>query len=312
MTSRFTSSKGSWVPGFIALGIVWGSSFLFIKWALLSLTSIGVAFLRGLIGGLTLLLFALATRTRLPNKLIHWFHLAVVALFLNAIPSYLFAVGETHVTSVMAGLLNATTPLMTVIVITFGEQKINRDQGIGVLIGFIGIAILTGAISGLHGSDLKGIAALLLATFCYGISMPYSKRFVAPLPYSSTALAAGQVIASATLLAPFAMLGGLTHAPWNGKSITGMLALGAVGIRLYLELPKCQIGRKCGRKHCHLHNSCRGNSAWDLAPQRALQDLTALRWSARAPLSSACSEEDFALQKVFLKLPQKACLRFQG
>ncbi len=231
MTSRFTSSKGSWVPGFIALGIVWGSSFLFIKWGLLSLTSIGVAFLRGLIGGLTLLLFALATRTRLPNKLIHWFHLAVVALFLNAIPSYLFAVGETHVTSVMAGLLNATTPLMTVIVITFAfrEQKINRDQGIGVLIGFIGIAILTGAISGLHGSDLKGIAALLLATFCYGISMPYSKRFVAPLPYSSTALAAGQVIASATLLAPFAMLGGLTHAPWNGKSITGMLALGAMG-----------------------------------------------------------------------------------
>ena len=231
MTSRFTSSKGSWVPGFIALGIVWGSSFLFIKWGLLSLTSIGVAFLRGLIGGLTLLLFALATRTRLPNKLIHWFHLAVVALFLNAIPSYLFAVGETHVTSVMAGLLNATTALMTVIVITFAfrEQKINRDQGIGVLIGFIGIAILTGAISGLHGSDLKGIAALLLATFCYGISMPYSKRFVAPLPYSSTALAAGQVIASATLLAPFAMLGGLTHALWNGKSITGMLALGAVG-----------------------------------------------------------------------------------
>jgi drug/metabolite transporter (DMT)-like permease len=231
VTSRFTSSKGSWVPGFIALGIVWGSSFLFIKWGLLSLTSIGVAFLRGLIGGLTLLLFALATRTRLPNKLIHWFHLAVVALFLNAIPSYLFAVGETHVTSVMAGLLNATTPLMTVIVITFAfrEQKINRDQGIGVLIGFIGIAILTGAISGLHGSDLKGIAALLLATFCYGISMPYSKRFVAPLPYSSTALAAGQVIASATLLAPFAMLGGLTHAPWNGKSITGMLALGAMG-----------------------------------------------------------------------------------
>jgi drug/metabolite transporter (DMT)-like permease len=231
VTSRFTSSKGSWVPGFIALGIVWGSSFLFIKWGLLSLTSIGVAFLRGLIGGLTLLLFALATRTRLPNKLIHWFHLAVVALFLNAIPSYLFAVGETHVTSVMAGLLNATTPLMTVIVITFAfrEQKINRDQGIGVLIGFIGIAILTGAISGLHGSDLKGIAALLLATFCYGISMPYSKRFVAPLPYSSTALAAGQVNASATLLAPFAMLGGLTHAPWNGKSITGMLALGAMG-----------------------------------------------------------------------------------
>ena len=83
-------------------------------------------------------------------------------------------------------------------------------------------------------------------------------------------------------------------------------------ICLHLELPECQIGRECNRKHCHIHNPCCGNGAWHLAAEGALQDLTALRWSARAALSGPCSEENFALQKVFLKLPQKACLRFEG
>jgi drug/metabolite transporter (DMT)-like permease len=135
------------LPGFIALGITWGGSFLFIKWALLSLNSVGVAFFRGLIGGATLLLYCLATKTKLPNKLREWGHIAVVALLLNALPGYLFALGETHVSSLMAGLLNATTPLMTVLVISLGfrEQRIDANQGIGVALGFFGIVLVTGA-----------------------------------------------------------------------------------------------------------------------------------------------------------------------
>ena len=231
MSKSFTFSKSSWLPGFIALGITWGSSFLFIKSGLQSLTPVGVAFMRCSIGALALLGYSLATKTKLPNQWKHWFHLAVVAFLLNAGPGYLFAVSETHVSSVMAGLLNATTPLMTVVVIAFGfrEQKINRDQMLGVVVGFLGIAILTGALTGLHGNDGKAIAGLLLATFLYGISAPYSKRFVAQLDYSSTALAAGQIISAAVLLAPFALLGGVTQAPWTAQSVWGMLALGAVG-----------------------------------------------------------------------------------
>ena len=221
----------SWLPGFIALGIIWGSSFLFIKWGLLSLTSLGVAFLRCSIGGLTLLLFALLTKSKPPNKVIEWFHIAVVALFLNALPGFLFAYGETHVSSVMAGLLNATTPLMTVLVISlaFREQRVNINQGIGVAIGFAGIVLVTGALTGLSANDWHGILALLGATLCYGISMPYSKRFVSKLDYSATALAATQVSCAAILLAPCALLGGITHGSWNSKSIIGMLALGAIG-----------------------------------------------------------------------------------
>ena len=220
-----------WLPGFIALGITWGASFLFIKWGLLSLNSIGVAFMRGAIGGATLLIYCLATKTKLPNKVREWGHIAVVAMLLNAIPGYLFAVGETHVSSVMAGLLNATTPLMTVLVISVGfrEQKIDRNQGLGVFIGFFGIILVTGAFSGLSSNSWRGVIELLGATLCYGISFPYSKRYVNVLDYSPRSLAATQVSISALLLAPFALIHGITHAPWSAKSIWGILVLGALG-----------------------------------------------------------------------------------
>ena len=220
-----------WLPGFIALGIIWGSSFLFIKWGLLTLTSLGVAFLRCAIGGATLLVIAAVTKSTLPRKVIEWFHIAVVAFFLNALPGFLFAYGETHVSSVMAGLLNATTPLMTVLVISlaFREQRVDINQLIGVLIGFAGIVLVTGALTGLSANDWHGILALLGATLCYGISMPYSKRFVSKLEYSATSLAAAQVSCAAFLLAPFALVGGITTGPWHTKSLLGMLALGSVG-----------------------------------------------------------------------------------
>ena len=91
-----TSSKAtSWIPGYIALGITWGSSFLFIKWGLLTLTPLGVAFFRSFIGGVTLLIYAALTKQKLPTKFSELRHLVVVALLLNAIPGFLFGVGET-------------------------------------------------------------------------------------------------------------------------------------------------------------------------------------------------------------------------
>jgi drug/metabolite transporter (DMT)-like permease len=131
----------------------------------------------------------------------------------------------------MAGLLNATTPLMTVLVISVGfrEQKIDRNQALGVFIGFFGIVLVTGAFSGLSASSWRGVIELLGATLCYGISFPYSKRYVNVLNYSPRSLAATQVSISAVLLAPFALIHGITHAPWSAKSLWGILILGALG-----------------------------------------------------------------------------------
>jgi drug/metabolite transporter (DMT)-like permease len=226
-----TTKNNSWIPGYIALGITWGASFLFIKWGLLSLSPIGVAFFRGFIGGLTLLIYALVTKQKLPNKFSEIRHLVVIALLMNTVPGYLFAVGETHVSSVAAGIINATTPLMTVLVISvaFREQKININQGLGVVIGFIGVLLVTNIFDNSASGSIIGILELLLATLCYGIAVPYSRKFVSQLPYSSTALATVQVCSSAILLSPFVLMKSPLQHPWNHKSIMGMLLLGSIG-----------------------------------------------------------------------------------
>jgi len=225
------TSTRAWLPGFIALGLVWGSSFLFIEWSLQSFSPIGVAFLRGALGALSLLAFAAALRVPLPNKLSEWGHLAFVATLLNAAPGFLFAFGQQYVSSVMAGILNATTPLMTLLVMTviFRTEKVTANQLVGLVVGFVGVALVSGVVHGLGENKLVGVAALLGATFCYGLSFPYARRFVTPLPYSNTALATAQVSASAVILLPFALVGGITTAPLAPIPVVGVALLGLLG-----------------------------------------------------------------------------------
>ena len=221
----------AWLPGFLALGLVWGASFFFIELALESFTAIGIAFLRGFLGAVSLLIVIVVTNQKLPRVGKHWLHIAVVALLLNTVPGFLFAVGQQYVSSAIAGILNATTPMMTLLIISlaFREQKPTLNQNLGIVLGFAGVALV-----GLGGGEISftspwGIALLLLATLCYGVAMPYAKRFVSPLPYSPYVLAAAQVSASALLAALPALLVGVTHAPVNASALWGILALGILG-----------------------------------------------------------------------------------
>lgn len=149
-----------------------------------------------------------------------------MAMLMNAVPGFLFAYGETHVTSIMAGLLNATTPMMTGLVIgyAFREQRVDANQAAGIGVGFVGIAFVTGAFTGLAHNSVVGVGALLTATLCYGVAFPYAKRYVATMPYSSTTLPATQVSWSAILLSPLVLLTKTMRAPlttqalWEGCS----------------------------------------------------------------------------------------------
>ena len=225
-----------WPVVFVALGAIWGCSFLFIKLGLLSLTPVQVAFGRLAIGAATLLLVARATGTPLPRRRATWRHLVVTALLFCSIPFTLFAWGETQVSSILAGIINACTPLATLAVTlaAFPEERPTRERITGLAIGFAGVLVVVGAWEGLGGSELAGVLACAGAVTCYGIAFPYTRRHLVGTGDGPIAIATGQVVLAALFLMPVvvgqAVLGGggvtLPVAP---ETIVGMLALGSLG-----------------------------------------------------------------------------------
>jgi len=220
-----------WLPGFAALGVVWGASFLFIELALESFTAAGMVFLRGLLGAMSLVLILIIRRDRLPAWGSHWLHIAVVALLLNAVPGFLFALGQQWVPSSLAGIVNATTPLMTVLVVAvaFRDQRPSVNQALGIAVGLAGIVLVTNVLDRVEGLTLLGVGVLLVATLSYGIAMPYAKRHVASLPYTPYSLATAQVGVSAILSLPGAVAMGVFSGALTQPALWGMLGLGVLG-----------------------------------------------------------------------------------
>jgi len=225
------SLKGSWLPAYIALGLVWGCSFLFIKQGLTFLTPFGVAFGRCALGALTLTIYLKIRKLNLPTDPKIWFKLWVVSLLLNSIPGVLFAQAQTEVTSILAGIINATTPLMTLLVmlIIFRDEKLAANQIFGLIIGALGIATVFGIWNGVGSNPAWAILMLLAAVFCYGLSFPFSKRYVIPLQLPSEVLAATQLIMATVTLVPFYLIDGIAEDEYRVIPLLSMLALGIFG-----------------------------------------------------------------------------------
>jgi len=223
--------RKSWLPAYLALGTVWGCSFIFIELGLEFLSPFGVTFTRCALGAITLLIILKIRKAKLPTQKSTWRKLWVVAMLLNVVPGVLFAFAQQYITSVLAGIINATTPLMTLvfILLLFREEKLKPEKIIGLLVGALGVMTVVGVWKELGDNQLIGVIALLLAVSCYGASYPYSTRNVVPLGLRPEALATGQLImATLTLLPLFIFNGVLGNAP-RIESAIAMLLLGVFG-----------------------------------------------------------------------------------
>ncbi|CAN2226270.1 RhaT Permeases of the drug/metabolite transporter (DMT) superfamily [Candidatus Nanopelagicaceae bacterium] len=231
MSKLQAKTSTSWLALYLALGVVWGCSFIFIKLGLEFLTPFGVAFGRCALGALTLLAWAKYKKISLPKSGKLWAHLWVVSLMLNVIPGVLFALAETEVTSILAGIINAVTPLMTLIAIMFvtRNEKPKFYQVLGIGIGFMGVLTVLGAWQGLGDNPLWAVLVLLAAVTCYGFSFPYSRRFVIPHKLPSESIAATQVTAGAITLLPFYLVDGIAQDVYKPGPVLAMLALGVFG-----------------------------------------------------------------------------------
>ncbi len=223
--------RKSWLPAYLALGLVWGCSFIFIKLGLEFLTPFGVAFVRCALGAITLLIVVKLMKIDLPKEKSTWYKLWIVAMLLNVVPGILFAYAQLHVTSVLAGIINATTPLATLIVmlIAFREEKLKAEQIYGLILGGLGVLVVLGAWQGIGDNQLTGVIALLIAVTCYGISFPYSKRNIIPLGLKPEAAATTQLIMAAITLLPFYLYDGISQDNYRPVNVFAMLALGILG-----------------------------------------------------------------------------------
>ena len=225
------SKSQSWLGLYIALGIVWGCSFIFIKLGLEFLTPFGVAFGRCALGALALLIYLKVKGLSLVRDRKMIGHLWVVALLLNVIPGIFFAWAETEVTSILAGIINAVTPLMTLIAIMLvsRNEKPTAPQIVGLLLGFLGVLTVLGAWKGLGDNPLWAILVLLAAVTCYGFSFPYSRRFILPAQLKPEVMAATQVTLGAITLLPLFLIDGIAKDEYRIGPVLAIIALGVFG-----------------------------------------------------------------------------------
>ena len=213
------------------LALLWGSGFLWIAIALRGFSPVQIVLIRLALGALVLLAIVYTRGLRLPTSGTVWLRLTVAALFANAIPYTLFAIGEQHVSSSVAGVLNATTPLWTLVIAfaTGHERRISAPKLIGFILGLAGtLVIFSPWQTGSQIASLGGLACLGAAA-SYGISYVYMDRYLARRGIPPLVLSASQLTAATVLLAIVLPFAGLQPIHFRWDAITALAILGCLG-----------------------------------------------------------------------------------
>lgn len=212
------------------LALLWGSGFFWIALSLDGFTPVQLTFGRLALGALVLVPIALGRRLPRPTGRAMWLHLTVSALVANAIPYTLFAVAEQTVSSSLAGVLNATTALWTLLlaVATRSDSQLTRRRAAGVALGFVGVLVLFEPWNGIAGGTAAGLLACIGAAASYGIAYIYQARFLTNRGLSALSLTATQLVIAAGILALLLPFSGAIRGP-EPIAIAAVLILGVIG-----------------------------------------------------------------------------------
>jgi drug/metabolite transporter (DMT)-like permease len=228
----------SWPVRFTLLALAWGSTFLFIKIGDEALAPLQVSLGRMIVGTATLCAIVALRGDRLPTDRRTWCRLTIAAILLNVLPFSLFAYGERHVSSVLAGIWNATVPLFTlpVAVLMLSDEHATVRRLVGLAIGFAGVLTVLGVWRGVGTTSLEGNLLCLGAAASYGLGFPYTRRYLARRREGPLALATAQLICGTVMLTILTAL--LTGSPHGiqAKHLLAILALGVLGTGLTFVL----------------------------------------------------------------------------
>jgi len=213
----------------LLLAAIWGSSYALIKIAVAGISPLTLVAGRLVLGAALLLVTARMMGLRLPRDRTQLLHLTVMAVTGNILPFLLIAWAEERVTSSLASILNATTPFFTLLlaVSVLRTERLTLGKVMGIIVGFIGVAILTGAdLTNLGSASGQGVLALLASSACYGLGFAYARRYVRGEPL---AVSATQLSIAALLLAPVALLfGDVTATHLTPANAAAWITLGLI------------------------------------------------------------------------------------
>jgi drug/metabolite transporter (DMT)-like permease len=227
-----------YVPPLVALALIWGASFLFIKEGLRDLSPVVVAWVRLVIGVLLLagfLALQSGVREAVAEVRRGGIEVALLGIVQNALPFVLISWGETHIDSGVAAIGNASVPIFVALLAlryAHGERSTGARLA-GVCLGIVGVAVLAGVDPRGGWMGAAGTLAVVVASIAYAIGGLWSQRILRrtrPLALSVASLGGG-----ALALTPVALFQLPSHAP-GAKAVASMLALGVLGTAVAMVL----------------------------------------------------------------------------
>lgn len=216
----------------IALSIVFGASFFFVAIIVDDLPPMTIVFLRVLIASFTLHFFMKVTSRTMPWSRDIWISFFGMGLLNNVVPFVLIVWGQTQIASGVASILNATTPLFTVLVahVLTTDEKLSPLRATGVVGGFFGVAVMIGGGAIANGlTTALAQLACIVAAFSYAGASVFGRRFkrMGVNPY---AVATGQVTASTVMMLPIMLV---IDQPWMLPAPTSISVFALIGLGVF-------------------------------------------------------------------------------
>lgn len=221
------------VIAFAALGLIWGSNFIFMKWAAVLITPAQIVFLRVLFGFLPILALAVYRGVLHARDLRHWRHFVVMSILATVFYYYAFAKGASLLPSSVAGMLSGAIPLFAFVLaaLFLKNELLSRRKFVGVTLGLIGVLLIARPWStGAGRLDLGGVGYMVLGSLSIGASFVYARRCMATLDISPLALCTYQIGFALCMLAAVTPFAGLSRIGDSTVALAGLvLGLGLTG-----------------------------------------------------------------------------------
>lgn len=218
---------------FVAMSLIWGASFLWIKIALEEISPLALATCRIALGVIGLIVLCAFRRVKIPWKLRTWMLFLAPAILNSAIPFALISWAETRISSGMASILNGTVPLFTFVLahFCFHDERMTLKRAIGLFCGFIGVIVLAGKdlLSAGHENSLAGVGAMILAVLCYALGNIYAKKYLRGQPALVTSMLS-LTLALALILPVLLATEHPVHWPMRGRTWFALSWLGFLGL----------------------------------------------------------------------------------